>query len=40
METSRRFVRENTRECAGTQWNLLVTGESLKSNSEVDDEVP
>ena len=40
METNRRFVSKNTGEVAGTQWNLLATGGSLKSISEVDDEVP
>ena len=40
METNRRFVRKNTGEGAGTQWNLLATGGSLKSIPEVDDEVP
>ena len=40
METNRRFVSKNTGEGAGTQWNLLATGGSLKSIPEVDDEVP
>ena len=40
METNRRFVSVNTREGAGTQWNLLETGGSLKSVPEVDYEVP
>ena len=40
METNRRFVSKNTGEGAGTQWNLLETGGSLKGIPEVDDEVP
>ena len=40
MEPNRRFVIRNNKEGAGAQWNLLVTGRSLQSISEVDNEVP
>ena len=40
MEINMRFVSKNTREAAGTRWNLLATGGSLKRIPEVDDEVP
>ena len=40
METNRMFVSNNIGEGAEAQWNLLATGESLKSIPEVGDEVP